>query len=315
MRRRLLPLSALRAFEAAARHASFVRAADELGVTTSAISRQVAELERVVGGPLFVRGVRRVELTPEALELQASLSSAFDSLAPAIETAKDRIRSRKPYAPRLRVHLLPTLATRIVIPRLPEFEAECPDLSVAATVSERGAGGDRTRYDFAIGYSRAPPPGRLELLFQEEALPVCSPAYLAEASASDGALSMAELTGLRLLSATEDSWDWKLWFASCEVQWPRDPNLMLFETDDLAIQAALAGTGLALVESRFVVRELAEGRLVAPILHQGLVALGYYTAKIAKGPRSEGAQAFSRWLRNTLNSIEITHGFPEGETE
>lgn len=301
MRRRLLPFSALRAFEAAARCGSFIKAADELGVTPSAVSRQIAELERMVGGPLFVRGVRRIELTPEALDLLTTLSAAFDATASAMELVRDRVRERtaKPYA--LRVRLLPTFAVRMVIPHLAQFEAEHPGMAVSLKVAERDTSDGNFGYDVTVGYSRQPPNGDLDILFQESAFPVGSPLYLAERGFPGGINFSEYSVGLRLLGTTEDWWDWKAWFQSCGTAWPHDPKLMLFENDDLAIQAAVAGTGLALVEPRFVTCELAEGRLVPSFREKRTVNLGFYVAQLTNGPKHDAALAFSNWLRRIMS--------------
>lgn len=302
MRRRLLPLSALRAFEVAGRHESFQKAADELGVTTSAISRQVAELERIVGGKLFTRNIRKVELTEEGSRLRWSLTSALEEMTDALHETRVRLQERSSPLPVLSVHVSPTFATRILISHLPQFESAHPDVSVNLTVAEEHAGYVRSDYDILVDYSPVLPADPSAVLFQEDALPVCAPEYIGgeEMGAS---LALEDLLKGRLLSTTEDSWDWKLWAAFHKLQWPPSPRLMRFATDDLAIQAALAGTGIALVERRFITRELAEQRLV-PVGRKAAVPLGYYCIRGALHADGLASQAFEEWLRRLVGTLE-----------
>jgi LysR family glycine cleavage system transcriptional activator len=300
MRRRLLPLSALRAFEAAGRHESFQKAADELGVTTSAVSRQVAELERILGGKLFIRTVRKVELTEEGRHLRHSLSGALDQMTDAFRTARGQLRQRPAAMQALSVHVLPTFATRILIPRLPAFEQAHPDLPVSLTVATGQGGSRRQNPDVVIDYSPTPPADPDAVLFREDALPVCAPHYIGGAEAA-GILTPEDLLKGRLLSATDDCWDWKMWSAFQRLRWPAKVRLMQFDTDDLAIQAALAGTGIALVERRFILNELAGERLV-PVGRHASAPLGYYFLRTQGGPAS--AQAFAEWLRGIVRGLD-----------
>jgi LysR family glycine cleavage system transcriptional activator len=302
MRRSRLPLSALRAFEAAGRHESFQKAADELSVTTSAVSRQIAELERIVGGQLFTRTVRKVELTEEGARLLHALSEAFDGISGAIDEARSDIRVRSRAAHALKIHVLPTFATRIVIPYLPEFEAQYPDVPVTLKVAADGAAGSVGDYDVFVDYSPTPPHEDNEVLFQEDALPVCAPHYIGGVEAGQ-ALAVDDLLKGRLLSATDDSWDWKAWAAALKLRWPARPHLMQFETDDLSIQAALAGTGIALVERRFIIRELADHRLV-PVGRNAAVPLGFYYIKQMRGATDAGGGAFTDWLKGLIVRLD-----------
>ncbi|MBM6593659.1 LysR substrate-binding domain-containing protein [Microvirga pudoricolor] len=302
MRRRLLPLSALRAFEAAGRHESFQKAAEELGVTTSAVSRQVAELERVLGGKLFSRSVRKVDLTEEGLQLQTSLSDVFDDMTIALRAARERLKQRPAAAQALTIHVLPTFATRILFPRLPAFEEAHPDLPVSLTVATGQGTSRRQNPDVVIDYSPVAPDDAGSILFQEDALPVCAPHYIGGADWGR-TLTPDDLLKGRLLSATDDCWDWKMWAAFQRLRWPAQVRLMQFETDDLTIQAALAGTGIALVERRFILNELDSQRLV-PVGRQATAPLGYYFLRMPGGHATGPAKAFSDWLRSVVRDLD-----------
>ncbi|HEX2135041.1 MAG TPA: LysR family transcriptional regulator, partial [Microvirga sp.] len=210
MRRRLLPLTALRAFETAARLLSFNKAAEELGVTTSAVSRQVATLEELIGAPLFIRGVRHIALTDDGRELQKIVFRSLDDIDRGLEDLMARARERATQVTQLRVRLLTTLATRLVLPHLARLEAEHADLQVLLTVASNSEDRREAACDLSIGYSRVAPSEGEEILFPDEAVPVCAPHYLANLDVA-APPSADRLLALRLLGSTRDLWDWRIW--------------------------------------------------------------------------------------------------------
>ncbi len=300
MQRSRLPLSALRSFEAAGRHGSFAEAANELGVTPSAVSRQIAELERIVGGRLFTRRVRKVQLTPEGDNLQRALSEASDQITETLLTIRVQLRESE-RVDTLSVLALPTLAARIILPRLAGFEAIHPANPVALTVASGRRASLEPAFDLEIAYSRQAPDSREALLLAEEAIPVCSPGYATTAMAGGSGDPAAVLRG-RLLGATQDLWDWRLWATRQGLKWPSRPEVMLFDTADLAIQAAIAGTGIALVERSFAAAELADGRLVRLLAPLAAAPLGYYVWRTRPG-REGAARPFRNWLDNEIQAL------------
>ena len=300
MQRRLIPLNALRTFDACARNMSFRRAAEELAVTTSAVSRQVSLLEDFLGFELFHRRVRQVEITGLGRELHQILTRALDdvsrSLDDVIIRARDSAAAPRPF----RVRVLTTPAMRLVIPHLRSFELRYPDIDVALTILGSFKGHDQSSYDLDFGYTNEVPADDRDILFQEKSLVVCSPAFVQNARIQPP-LSPAEIVKLRIIGSTPDRWDWKAWCAWAGISWPDSPTLTVVDTDHLSIEAALGGAGVALAESRFVANELADGRLVR-LCSGAMFGIGYYTVEIVSQEREEQAKAFRDWLIRISNN-------------
>jgi LysR family glycine cleavage system transcriptional activator len=262
MTRRLPPLNALRAFEAAARHLSITRAAEELNVTPAAVSHQVKTLEDYLGLPLFRRLTRALMLTDAAQAALPALRDGFDSLAEGAE----RLRAYDASGP-LVVSVMPTFAAKWLVPRLDRFREVDPDIDVRIDATDRVIDFAREDADIGIRYGPGVYPGlRVDRLFSDEVFPVCSPALL------DGPRPLATPADLRWHTLLHENWgvandrwpDWRMWLRAAgvdDVDPSRGPR---FSHLTMTIQAAIAGHGVALGSTVLAADDLAAGRLVRP---------------------------------------------------
>lgn len=293
---RLPPLNAVRAFAAAARHASFTRAASELGVTHGAVSKQVRLLEEHLGQPLFTRGVRRIALTSAGRELLADTAPALERIAAA--AAKLR-RAAPAEAGVVRINARPSFALRWLIPHLPRLARACPDLEPqVATSTQEPARLPAHSFDVVIRRDapdhRGPawPAGMPARPFlRESALPVAAPALLA----AHPVRRAEDLAGHVLLHTATRGKDWADWFARAGVPDLRPAGELRFEHQQFVLQAALDGLGVALGLSALVGGDLAAGRL-APALPRGpRLRLAPMCYALAPGAPA-AARRFASWL-------------------
>jgi len=259
---RPIGLAALRGFEAAARRLSFTLAADELSLTQSSISRQVASLERQLGKALFVRHTRALELTPAGDRLHRAVRQALAG----IDRTVDEIRGAGP--PRVSVATYASFASLWLVPRLAAFQREHPEIEIRIDAADRMVDLEAEEIDLALRSLRGAgaPPEAVELL-EEEATPALSPRLL-----ESGGLRLAEPADLAALPLLEldDSlpsapWgDWKGWFEFAGAEDVRPAGRLYFTYVDQSVQAAVRGQGVALVRTPFLDDLLASGELVAP---------------------------------------------------
>lgn len=287
----LPPLASLRAFEAAARHLSFKRAASELGVTPTAISHQVRLLEDILGKRLFERRARQVVLTSAGHELQAPLTAAFATLTQAVERVRERRVRRS-----LTLSATTAFSAKWLVPRVARFARTNPGLSLRLHASDEPVDLQHGEADAAVRYGRAPFPGLLhEPLFDECFAPVCSP-RLGVSSYEDlepGILLQAEW---RRPSDTAPTWQ----------RWCRAAGLVgldtaagaIFLDDGHLIQATVAGQGVALLSLVLVAEELASGLLVQPF-GPTLPGDGYHLVWPA-GRTSPEVEALRSWFAAEL---------------
>ncbi len=299
MSRRLPPLNALRAFEAAARHLSFTKAAEELNVTPAAVSHQVKALEDSAGGPLFKRLTRALKLTDRGRSTLPHLSEGFDRLE---DGAKLLSQSRERNV--LVVTTAPTFAAKWLMPRLDSFQQANPDLNIRLDATVAAVDLRRDEVDIAIRFGTGDYPGyRVDTLFNEEVFPVCSPALLAGAcdlTPSDLAdytllhTSFAATTGYRV--------DWRMWLKTVgakNVDWQRGP---VFSDDTLTAQAALMGQGVALMNGAAVRDDLREGRLVRPFDQSMESDFAYYLLSPQETTDDPAISAFREWILSEARS-------------
>ena len=293
-RRRLPPLNALRAFEAAARHLNFSRAADELSVTPGAVSQQIQNLEDYVGASLFKRTPKGLLLTDAAQMALPALREAFDRLAEAASLLTAAVDGR-----RLTLTAPPSFAAKWLVPRLGAFEQAHPQvdvwLSAAIELVDLSAG----EVDVAIRYGAGRYPG-LEVyrLFSETVIPVASPGLLAENPLS----SPSDLAGHILLHDgspdLDDSCpDWPMWLAARglkSVDGTRGPR---FNQSSLVIEAAVNGRGVALAKRTLAQADLEAGRLVAAFPISTAVDFAYYLVHPKAKGRLPQVKAFVSWLQ------------------
>ena len=262
MSRRLPPLNALRAFEAAARHLSFTKAAAELNVTPGAISHQVKALEETIGQPLFIRRTRALLLTEAGQRALPALREGFDRLAAGAAALAERADSGV-----LTISTSPTTAGRWLVPRLDSFYAAHPDIDIHLHASLDIVGFDGDGVDAAIRYGTGRYPGLHTTLLAEDVIaPVCSPVLL------DGVHPLRVPDDLRhhhLIHTDIAEFHgiyptWDMWLRAAgvaDIDTRRGSRFMLSE---LAIQAAVRGQGVTLGNQLIVGDDLAAGRLVKP---------------------------------------------------
>jgi len=252
----LPPLSAVRAFEAAARHGSFTKAAAELGMTQAAVSYQVKLLEDRVGAPLFLRLPRRVVLSEAGKRLATPVTEAFERLHAAFAAL------REINAGVLSVTAVQSFATNWLVPRLGTFQLAHPDIAVRLEASGRQVDFAREEFDLGIRGGKGRWPGlAAHLLMPIEFTPLCSPEFIAR----NGPLAApADLLRLPLLDWRDD-W-WRQWFALAGIRNPQPALPSAIEVDSQVMlgRAAMAGQGVAILTPAYFAAELAAGRLVQP---------------------------------------------------
>jgi len=301
MQKRLPPLDLIRGFEAAARHLSFTRAAQELFLTQSAVSRQIQGLEEQLGVALFERHHRALLLTEEGQLLYRSAASVMRELQETME----RIRGRT-QACMVTVTAMLTFSSLWLVPRLPAFRQQHPRIDVRIAADNEVLDLERSRIDVAIRYvpkDRAPPGA--EQLFAEEVLPVCSPRLLRDRSRP--LKSPADLRHHTLLHDHDPEgrtpWlEWATWFQSQGLAGVEQAGELRFSHYDQMIQAAVSGQGVAL--GRFpMMRDLIRRRqLVAPFEPRLLSgkrpqsSRAFYVVLATRAQRPE-VHAFVAWLR------------------
>ena len=289
MKRWLPSLNGLRTFEAAARHRSFTRAAEELGVTQTAVSHQIRTLEERLGLKLFDRRGRALRLTEAAESYLPSVRSAFDEL----HDATDRLIRRDADAT-LTVSTLPSFAAKWLIPRLGEFQDRHPDISIRITTSMARVDFDRDDVDVAIRYGRGDWPGvRLDRLVGEDIFPVCSPKLL------DGPHPLRrpdDLASHTLLHVVGFLQDWQVWLTAANVDHADPSSGPRFDLIINALQAAIDGLGVALGRTALVEGDLAAGRLVAPFDISLPSEAAYYAVAPEQTADRPKIEAFREWL-------------------
>ncbi len=288
MSRRLPPLNALRAFEAAARLTSFTRAADELCVTHGAISRQVQALEAWLDRPLFERHNRRVVLTETGTAYLAEIGAALDRIA--VATARQIEQSERRL---LRVNALATFTMRWLIPRLSAFQLAHPATEVRLTTSNTRLPDVSDAFDVAIRGGLDQVPGFAGQPFLSEArIPVCSPALLART-----ALQQPEdLREHTLLHAATLPGVWAQWLSAAGVPALEPRGSVTLEHFYLTLQAALDGLGVAMGPKRLVADDVASKRLVLPFAGPALPARSYCTYVPVSRVGDPAVHAFCEWL-------------------
>ncbi len=288
MARRLPPLNALRAFEAAARHLSFTRAAEELHVTQAAISHQVKALEEHLGRKLFRRLNRALLLSDDGQAYLPSVSRAFALLNDATRNLLERDAPGP-----LTVSALPSFAARWLVPRLGRFRQIHPDIDLRIDPSAAltdFASGD---VDVGVRYGRGKYPGlRADWLMTEDIFPVCSPALL---SGEHPLRAPGDLEHQVLLH-DDGHGDWRTWLLAAGIDRVDPTRGPIFTDSSMLIQAAMAGQGVALARGVLAADELAAGRLVRPFTLSLPTEYAYYLVCPQSTAEQPKIAAFRDWL-------------------
>ncbi|WP_374314609.1 LysR substrate-binding domain-containing protein [Dongia sp.] len=292
MAKRNLPsLKSLQAFEAAARHLSFRVAAEELSLTQSAISHQVAGLEERLGTSLFRRAARRVELTEAGAQLYPYLRDGFDRLAQGVGLV-DRVR----ISGDLVVQVYVTVAVRWLLPRLHQFQAAHPDILVRLSTSQLDWEFDPTTGDLGLICTRTPngPGIHYTHLFDAKLVAVCSPAVQ---RAGLGLRQPADLVNHAMLQVYTAAEDWHDWLEAARLPTLKGRAAPKFDSYLLAIEAAIEGQGVAVVPEFMVAPDLKSGRLVKPFPEiEVRHGASWYLACLEERVKEPRMQHFRDWL-------------------
>jgi len=309
-----LPLNALIAFEAAARHQSFKRAAEELHVTPAAISQQIRSLEELLGITLFHRLPRGLALTPVGEASLPLLREGFAQISDAVSRMRGAVRSNG-----LNVWMAPSFAAKWMIPRLKGFSELHPDIATSITASaelmDRSDGATafpasalrEHDVDLAIRFGRGVYPGcRVEKLMPAVALPLCSPALLEQ---DDHPLrhprDLAHHTLLHDDTPYEGRPDWDTWLAAAGIDGVDASRGIRFNHVSLALDAAAEGQGVVLSIGQLASADLAAGRLVVPFTTQVPLDYAYYLISLEDSTNQENVDAFRNWLMDEASTANV----------
>jgi LysR family glycine cleavage system transcriptional activator len=299
MRRKIPSLQALACFDAAARHESYTRAAQELALTQSAVSRQIAALEVFLGVALFRRTRHGVALTPAGADYARQIAPRLQ----ALERDTLDAMSRQGTAGTLALAAVPTFATRWLMPRLPALARAHPELVVHIETRTRPFLFADTGFDAAL-YS-----GTAEQvtnwagthatpLVEEEVVPVCAPALLG----GRRQLPPGELAGLPLLQQSTRPEAWRQWFEAMGVDAPAALSGPRYELYSMTAAAAAHGMGVALVPRLLIEPELARGELVVACPRPLASGRCYWLVLPERGPERPAVAAFAAWLQAQARS-------------
>jgi len=281
-------LTALRAFEATARLLSFRLAADELGITQSAVSHQIAALETQLNVRLFDRRTRHIELSTEGALLYPYVKSGFDQFAHGLSVVNQADR-----ADELTLQVYVTVAVRWLMPRLASYRAENPKMAVRLLTSHLDWEFDPQLADFGLIWTKNPHRANFayQFLFEAELITVASPKYC-----EGRALALSDLPHLHLLQIYTARDDWRLWLADIGVDLRKIRAQTSYDSYLLAIEAALDGQGVALVPDFLVRDDLASGRLVQSFANHIPQPGAWYLVSRQERSLDPRIRRFSDWL-------------------
>ena len=294
--RKLPPLRALHAFEAAARHHSFAAAANELGVTPTAISHQIRQLEAACGVKLFQRRPRPLLLTGAGARLYPALRNGFDALAAAVASLAEEEQ-----AP-LRVTSPSAFASKWLIPQLPKWREENPTVPLEIIGTDALLDLRAGAADVAIRYARKPPLDfAAHEVLRDAYVPVCSPRLLEHHGPIERAADLLRLPLIHYdwINGDPEAPTWRQWMALARSIDPGFKPLEMalsFREELHAIDAVVGGQGVAICSDVVVGNELRSGLLVQahPL---SLPGYGFYLVSMPHSPRAPVIEAFSRWMR------------------
>lgn len=298
--RKIPPLNAVRAFEAAARHISFTKAAGELSVTHGAVSKQVAILEAWLNTPLFNRSPSQLSLTDAGRTLLAASTPALDRIAAA---ATQLLEQASPSA--LCINAPPTFTMRWLIPRISSYQRKRSDVEIKFTTSIAPVNFQERSYDIAIRASDQPLAGLRSIPFMTETIvPICHPDLLERGRLQ----SPADLAKHTLINYDTEPLTWPDWLAAAAVPGLHSDNQLRFEQMYFALQAAAEGLGVVLVPLFLVADDIISGKLCAPFGMLAARQRRYYANSPLSLPNSPVIDSFNEWLITAGQETEKSIG-------
>jgi len=295
---KLPPLKALRGFESTARLYSFRKAAEELNLTHPAISHQVQSLEKNLGVKLFVREGRQAILTPAGERFYPVAREALEILISGSEAIR-----RGTSESMLRIQTYISVSIRWLSRRLPRFRAFNPGIALQLISSIHEQDFDEVNADVGMIFCDKPPGGYLHWtpLMQANLFPVCSPQLT---GIKEMALKPEDLLNYPLLTITSEAWQWQDWFDSAGLFDVKTDHTISVDSTVVALEMAMDGEGITLVNGPFADRDLKAGRLIQPVAHraQGLGEWGLVCRKDSL--HHPPVRAFIEWLQKDMASYE-----------
>lgn len=289
MNRRMPPLNALKAFEAAARQLSFTKASEELHVTQAAVSHQVKTLEEYFGITLFNRAHQRLTLTDAGRSYLPKLTQAFDLIADGYQ----ELHQEKHFA-RLNIKAPSSFSSQWLVPRLHRFQTNHPDIDIRLSAQDNDFDFFPDAFDveirYLLGNSHQP---NSTLLLKEEIFPVCSPTLLEQPHPLTSPEDLRHHTLLHINFYPED---WKMWLERAEVSDIDYERGHRFDQSVLTLKAATQGLGVAMGRSPIVSQELSNGSLIAPFDIKLSSAGGYWLIFKSDPETRQPVVAFKEWV-------------------
>lgn len=295
MRKFKIPsISALSAFEAAARHENFSLAAKELSLTESAISRQIATLESTLGVRLFVRNKQRVLLTRAGSLYATQIRQPMEDL----DRHTLNLIAFGARGGHLELAVLPTFASHWLIPRLPEFRKRHPDIFINMGIRTEIFNFGQTHFEAAIHYGKPTWPGTsADYLFDEEVIPVCAPKLL-----TAPVKEAKDLLQYPLLHSTTRPDGWHHWFKSHGIDTPKSREGVRYELHTMLISGAAAEMGIALIPRFFIEDRLEQSGLMIPFKSNDQEAGAYYLVYPTELSHGKPLELFRTWLQDQAAS-------------
>lgn len=254
MSKPLPPLNSIRAFEVAARHSSFSRAAEEMGVTPGAVSKQILALEDFIGVKLFERLPGGLELTPSGYSVITSVRPAFELLSQTF----DRYSRRPPRSNVCRISTMASFSAQFLVPRLDKFQAEFPDIDLEILTSQRLVDFSREEVDLTVRYGRGAWDDVVSTeLVKGQLVPVCAPSLLS--NIRDKPLDDFILSARRIQIHTAD--EWQSWAELIDLDLSESRCPFIIQDTLVAMEATLSGQGLALLPEIIARHNIRNGNL------------------------------------------------------
>jgi len=301
MRRKIPSTAALTAFESAARHQSFTKASDELVVTQSAVCRQIATLEDFLGVKLFRRSKRGVVLTEAGANYARQITARLDE----VERDTLDLMAKGGHGGVLELGVVPTFATKWLLPRMPSFAALHPDITLNLSARTRPFLFDDTPFDAAIHAGEASWPGTEgRFLMRENLIPVCNPRLIAPRTL----LTRADWHRQTLLQLSTRPHAWGQWFEANGIRVERDMAGPRFELFSMLAEAAIHCMGIALIPRFLVEEELKRGLLIRVTKHEYLSDRSYFLIYPEHKSENPALSAFRDWLEGEARGYRESSG-------
>ncbi|HLU92047.1 MAG TPA: transcriptional regulator GcvA [Pedomonas sp.] len=302
MKRTHLPLNALRVFDAAARHLSFTKAADELAVTPAAVGQHIRALEDLLGVILFKRLGRNLALTPEAERSLPPLREGFLKFEEAVRTLQAAQTSKS-----LTISVPPSFAAKWLVPRIERFAEAHPDMQVRIFAAMQLVDFNQENIDLAIRFGRGDYPDLMsEKLLDEHVFPACAPSLLERYKIN----TAADLVNLPLIHDEAADVDdgcpnWAMWMKAAGVDHPDPERGIHFNQSSLAIEAAMAGKGVVLAKAAIAAADIEAGRLVRLFNSTHAVEFGYHLVAPEPQWRQKKVQTFIKWVKEEAAAHQV----------